>query len=459
MEEKILVADDDRGMRIFMLEALKKRGYAVEGVQSAEEALDRIKASPFDLVILDVRLPGISGIEAMSKIKEIDPQALILVMTAYGSKEVALEAVRKGAYDYFTKPFRIEEMEVVISRALEKKRLEGEVRLLRSRVGEDYGAAGLIFTSPGMWGVWGKMEKISPTDSTVLITGESGTGKELIANFIHNRSKRKNLPFIKLNCVAIPDGLLESELFGHEKGAFTGAVSRRPGKFELAHRGSFFLDEIGDMSPSTQAKILRVLQEREFERVGGSEVIKVDVRIITATNKDLKKRVSEGSFREDLYYRLNVMTLHLPPLRERREDIPILAEYFLEMVNKRVGASIKGFSGEALETLLDYTWPGNVRELKNVVERAVVMTEGDIISSNSLSLGEKEDGEIEIPEMPSLDETMASIEKKMIVDTLRKVGGVQKRASRLLGITERSLWHKVKKYNIRVEEIKNLQNL
>jgi len=456
---KILVVEDDEGMRIFVASALKKRGYTVSEAETGEGALEKIKEEPFDLIIMDVRLPGISGIEALDKIKEIDPQAIILIMTAYGKREMALEAIKKGAYDYFSKPFQIEEMEVIINRSLEKRRLEEEIRQLRRELARDHGASGLVFAGPQMERIYEVVGRVSPTDSTVLITGESGTGKELIADLIHNQSKRKDMPFIKLNCVAIPEGLLESELFGHEKGAFTGAYARRQGKFELAHKGTLFLDEIGDMSPPTQAKILRVLQEREFERVGGGKTIKVDVRIIAATNKDLKKKVAGGAFREDLYYRLNVVNIHLPPLRERRGDIPILAAHFLELKNMRTGRKIKDFSSDALDILINYPWPGNVRELKNTVERAVILTEGNIIDSTCLFMEDRNAGEIESLSGPSLDSAMASIEKKMILDALEKAGGIQKRAAKLLGITERSLWHKVKKYQIRVGAIKKLKNL
>ena len=456
---KILVVEDDEGMRIFVASALKKRGYTVSEAETGEGALEKIKEEPFDLIIMDVRLPGISGIEALDKIKEIDPQAIILIMTAYGKREMALEAIKKGAYDYFSKPFQIEEMEVIINRSLEKRRLEEEIRQLRRELARDHGASGLVFAGPQMERIYEVVGRVSPTDSTVLITGESGTGKELIADLIHNQSKRRDMPFIKLNCVAIPEGLLESELFGHEKGAFTGAYARRQGKFELAHEGTLFLDEIGDMSLPTQAKILRVLQEREFERVGGGKTIKVDVRIIAATNKDLKKKVAGGAFREDLYYRLNVVNIHLPPLRERRGDIPILAAHFLELKNMRTGRKIKDFSSDALDILINYPWPGNVRELKNTVERAVILAEGNIIDSTCLFMEDRNAGEIESLSGPSLDSAMASIEKKMILDALEKAGGIQKRAAKLLGITERSLWHKVKKYRIRVREIKKLKNL
>ena len=459
MKGKILVVEDDEGMRMFVTSVLKKRGYTVSEAETGENALEKVREGAFDLIIMDVKLPGISGIEALEKIKEIDPSAIILIMTAYGNREMALEAIKKGAYDYFSKPFQIKDMEVIINRSLEKRRLEEEIRQLRRELARDHRDSGLVFADREMERIHDMVELVSPTDSTVLITGESGTGKELIADLIHSRSKRRDMPFIKLNCVAIPEGLLESELFGHEKGAFTGAHTMKQGKFELANGGTLFLDEIGDMSSPTQAKILRVLQEMEFERVGGSKTIKVDVRIIAATNKDLKKRVAEGAFREDLYYRLNVVNIHLPALRDRKGDIPILAEHFLGLTDMKMGRKIKGFTSEALDTLINYPWPGNVRELKNVVERAVILAKGDLIDSNCLSIETGRPGTMEPVSGPSLDRAVASVEKGMILDALEKAGGIQKKAAKILGITERSLWHKVKKYQIKVKEIKKLKKL
>jgi len=486
MSEKILVVDDDQTMRLFLTEALKKRGYEVEEAISAEEALDKIRVAsprspvssqikpktgdprpatdnrqpdPFDLIIMDVRLPQMSGIEAVSRIREIDPQAIVIVVTAYGKKEIALEAIREGAYDYFTKPFKLEEMEIVIERALEKRRLQHEIRTLRQKVVEGYQFKEIIGQSESIKSVLSLVTKVAPLDSTVLITGKSGTGKELIAHAIHQRSRRCESPFIKVNCAAIPDGLLESELFGHEKGAFTGAHTQRPGKFELAHQGTIFLDEVGDMSPATQAKVLRVLEQKELERVGGRETFKVDVRVIAATNQDLSQAMKEKRFRDDLYFRLNVFPIKLPPLRERKEDIPLLVDHFIEEANLKLGTSINGVSKDAMELLLGYEWPGNIRELKNVMERAATLAEEDLITSKIATLsfeGPKERKDFSIPEAPtSLGETVEEMERQLILNALQKTGGVQIEAAKILGINEKNLWKKIKKHGIDVKELKS----
>ena len=460
MSEKILIVDDDQTIRLVLTEALKKKGFELEEAGSAEEALDKIRVAPrpnpFDLVIMDVRLPKMSGLEAVSRIRELDREAIVIVVTAYGGKEIALEAIRKGAYDYFTKPFKLEEMEIVIERALEKRRLQNEVRTLRERVKKDREFEDIVGQSEGIKNVLELVTKVAPLDSTVLITGESGTGKELIANAIHRRSRRCGGAFIKVNCAAIPEGLFESALFGHEKGAFTGAHTQRLGKFELAHRGTIFLDEVGDMSPSTQAKVLRVLEQKELERLGGDKTLKVDVRVIAATNQDLSQALKEKRFREDLYYRLNVFPIQLPPLRERKEDIPILIDNFLADANLRLGTSITGVSRDALEPLLRYHWPGNIRELKNIMERAATMAEGEFITSKviTLSFAGPKSG-LALPELPaSLGETIEEVERQLIIGALQKTGGIQVEAAKLLGITEKNLWKKIKKHGIDVKELK-----
>ena len=460
MSEKILIVDDDQAIRLVLTEALKKKGFELEEAGSAEEALDKIRVAPrpnpFDLVIMDVRLPKMSGLEAVSRIRELDREAIVIVVTAYGGKEIALEAIRKGAYDYFTKPFKLEEMEIVIERALEKRRLQNEVRTLRERVKKDREFEDIVGQSEGIKNVLELVTKVAPLDSTVLITGESGTGKELIANAIHRRSRRCGGAFIKVNCAAIPEGLLESALFGHEKGAFTGAHTQRLGKFELAHRGTIFLDEVGDMSPSTQAKVLRVLEQKELERLGGDKTLKVDVRVIAATNQDLSQALKEKRFREDLYYRLNVFPIQLPPLRERKEDIPILIDNFLADANLRLGTSITGVSRDAMEPLLRYHWPGNIRELKNIVERAATMAEGEFITSKviTLSFAGPKSG-LALPELPAyLGEIIEEVERQLIIGALQKTGGIQVEAAKLLGITEKNLWKKIKKHGIDVKELK-----
>lgn len=487
MSEKILIVDDDQTIRLVLTESLKKRGFELEEAGSAEEALDKIgvachespvtsqtklktgdprpatgdrQPNPFDLVIMDVRLPKMSGLEAVSRIRELDPQAIVIVVTAYGGKEIALEAIRKGAYDYFTKPFKLKEMEIVIERALEKRRLQNELMTLRERVKKSHEFEDIVGQGEGIKNVLALVTRVAPLDSTVLITGESGTGKELIANAIHRRSKRWGGAFIKVNCAAIPEGLLESELFGHEKGAFTGAYTQRLGKFELAHRGTIFLDEVGDMTLTTQAKVLRVLEQKELERLGGDKTLKVDVRVIAATNQDLSQALKEKRFREDLYFRLNVFPIQLPPLRERKEDIPILVDHFIQETNLRLGTNINGISKDAMELLLGYQWPGNIRELKNVVERSATLTEAEFITSKIITLsfrGPKERLDFGLPELPtSLGETVEEVERQLIINALQKTGGIQIEAAKILGITEKNLWKKIKKHMINVKELKIL---
>lgn len=453
MMEKILIIDDDQGMQFFLGELLRKKGYQIEVATSAETALSKVEKDSFSLILLDVRLPGMSGVDAIRRLRELEPQAPIIIMTAYGTKETALQALQQGAYDFFTKPIMVDELLCVLRRALEKRQLQLEIAALEERLKKRYEFENIIGSSGPMQEVFALVRKVAATDSSVIIYGESGTGKELIAQAIHANSPRGNKSFVKLNCVAIPEGLLESELFGHEKGAFTGAVTQKIGKFELANEGTIFLDEIGDMTLATQSKILRVLQEREFERVGGTKTIKIDVRIIAATNKDLKKAVEDKQFREDLYFRLNVVPIQLPPLRERKEDIPPLVEHFLKEASLKVKKEIKGISKDALEVLMEYNWPGNVRELENCIERAAVITEGEFIAKESLPLyltGPEEARPISQEAGISLDESLAAMEKKLILEALSQAGGIQVKAARLLGITERSLWHRIKKFDIKI---------
>jgi Nif-specific regulatory protein len=452
MTEKILVVDDDQGIRFFLGEVLKKKKYEVDTASSAEQALNKVKKDNYSLIILDVRLPGISGIEVIKRLKELDSAVPIIVMTAYGSKELAVQAVQEGAYDFFVKPIKLEEFLIILRRAMEKRQLQREVSKLEESLKKKYDFENIAGASGPMQEVFALVKKVAGTDSSVIIYGESGTGKELIAQAIHTHSLRKDKPFVKLNCVAIPEGLLESELFGHEKGSFTGAIAQKAGKFELANGGTIFLDEIGDMTLPTQAKILRVLQEKEFERVGGTKTIKVDVRVIAATNKNLQKAVEEKAFREDLFFRLNVVPIYLPPLRERKGDIPLLVEHFLKETREKVKKKILGVSQEALELLMEYPWPGNVRELENCIERAAVIVEGDLITKDCLPIyvTTHEGQKVQSESNGSIDGALANIEKKLILEALEKVGGVQVKAAKLLGITERSLWHRIKKYDIKV---------
>ena len=460
MPERILVVDDDRQMQRMLREALTRQGFEVDVAPDAETALEKLPGEAFALVLLDIRLPGMSGLDALPRILGLDPQMPVIMITGHGNRQVAVQAIQAGAYDFFEKPFRMDVFTIVLRRALEKRALTREVHTLAERLDSRLQVGNMVGESPAMQGVFNLVSKVVPTDATVLISGQSGTGKELIAEAIHHNGPRRDQPFVKLNCTAIPDTLLESELFGHEQGAFTGATRRKLGKFELASGGTIFLDEIGDMSLATQAKILRVLQEREIDRVGGTEPIKVDVRIVAATNKDLAKAVEEGAFREDLYFRLDVFSIHLPSLRERLEDLPPLVERCVARFARKLGKDLKGFSPEAMNFLLAHDWPGNVRELENVVERAAVLAEEpvmgpDCLPSHLVSL------EPRVPDVPTLipgralDDTLTEIEHRLIRDALRRTGGIQTRAARLLGISERSLWHRVRKLGIDVGDIKD----
>ncbi|GKT09313.1 sigma-54 dependent transcriptional regulator [Desulforhabdus sp. TSK] len=452
MSWNILIVDDDPGMQSALNEVLKKRGYEGELAGSAEEALEKMEEKSFDLLLLDIMLPGMSGLEAIPKIKQLANQGEIILMTAHGSKDVTLEAISMGAYDYFTKPFSLKEMDVVIKRALEKRRLEKELSQLKCRFQSNGPLSRIIGESECMKGVKAVLEKIAPLDTTVLITGESGTGKELIADVIHALSKRASGPFVKINCASIPENLLESELCGHEKGAFTGAALAKPGKFELADGGSILMDEIGDMPFSLQAKLLRLVEQKGFERLGGSKTLSVDVRIIAATNQDLKSLIKEKNFREDLYYRLNVGTVHLPPLRERKEDLPLLAQYFIHQINRKLGTRVSGISREGLDIVTEHDWPGNIREFANTLERAVIMSSGAILSAQDMRMtlsnrpypphGDDKAAPI------SLGETLDNVERNLILNALRKCGGKQCGAAKLLGLNPKNLWKKIQKHGL-----------
>ncbi len=455
MEGKILVVDDDPDMQFFLKKALDKFGATYEIADAIASAKSVLSKGEWDLVLLDYKLPDGNGLEFLPIIQKMAPEAVIVVMTAYGSKNLAMEALKAGAYDYFTKPFKLEEMEVVIKRALERSSLLKEIKRLRTERETNIRWDRIIGNSSAMQEVFHTLKRIEDTDITVLITGESGTGKELIAEAIHRHSKRKDKPFVKLNCVAIPEGLLESELFGYERGAFTGAIQRKKGKFELAHGGTIFLDEIGDMTPATQAKILRVLQDKVIERVGGSEPMQVDVRIIAATNKDLNQAVKNGAFREDLFFRLNVMGIHLPPLRKRPEDIPLLVEYFIQKANKKHNRHVTGLTREAMGCFLAYYWPGNVREMENLIERLVVMSETEWIGVDRLPETLRRGSPLIETEEKPLPEALEDIERALIIEALTKTSGVQAKAAKKLGISERSLWHRVKKLGIDVVQIRN----
>lgn len=453
MPERILVVDDDAGMQAALQEVLAKRGYEGDSAFSAEEALEKTAVNSYDLILLDVRLPGISGLEAIPRIMSQGDQGDIIMMTAHGSREMALEAIGKGAYDFFTKPFNLQEMDVVIKRAIEKRRLKGEVERLKSRLRKEDGLIDrIVGASRCMKQLKGMIQRIAPLETTVLITGESGTGKELVADLIHSLSPRVSGPFIKINCASIPENLLESELCGHERGAFTGAVSMKEGKFELAHKGTILMDEIGEMPYTLQAKLLRLVEQKQFERLGGRKAISVDVRIIAATNQDVTSLIKEKRFREDLYYRLNVGAIHVPPLRERKDDLPLLIDHFLREINVKLGTNVTAVSREGMELLLNHDWPGNVREFANLLERAVIHCFGRTLSREEVNMAfqrvprivESSEREVAI----SLGETLEEIEKTLIITALRKNKGKQCDAARSLGINPKNLWKKIRKHQI-----------
>ncbi len=452
MSEKprILVVDDEESHRIMLRAVLKDEGYEVVEAADGTEAVRAVEQEPFDLVLLDVRMKTMDGIEALNEIRKISPLIPVLIMTAYASVKTAVEALKAGAFDYLTKPLDIEELKILIEKALELYHLREENLTLKERLGDRFDFSKIIGKSRKMRELFDTLSLVAPTDATILILGESGTGKELVANAIHHNSFRKSQPFIKISCSALPETLLESELFGHERGAFTGAIARREGRFQLAHRGTIFLDEVGEMSQTTQMKLLRVLQEKEFEPLGSTQTLKVDVRVIAATHKDLTQEVKEGRFRDDLFYRLNVIPIHLPPLRERKEDIPDLANHFLSQYREKNKKEIKEFSPKALDLLIRYEWPGNIRELENCIERAVIVARGELIapvdlppSIQNLPAG-KGDSEILFPAGISLQEA----EKALILKTLEDAGGNRSRAAEILGINRRTLQMKLKEYGM-----------
>jgi two-component system response regulator HydG len=449
---KILVVDDEESHRIMLRAVLTADGYRVAEAADGTEAIRAVEKEAFDIILLDIRMTNMDGIEALSEIRKISPLVPVLIMTAYASVKTAVEALKAGAFDYMTKPLDIEEVKILIEKALEHYHLRTENLALKERLGDRFDFSRIIGRSGKMKTLLDTLAMVAPSDATVLIMGESGTGKEVVANAIHHNSPRAGQPFIKVSCAALPETLLESELFGHERGAFTGAVTRREGRFQLAHRGTIFLDEVGEMNPALQTKLLRVLQEKEFEPVGSARTIKVDIRVIAATNKDLTKEVREGRFREDLYYRLNVVPVTMPPLRERKEDIPPLADHFLAVYREKNRKPLKGISGKALDLLVRYDWPGNIRELENCIERAVIMAKEEMITPvdfppqiQKLS-GEKETGGFAIPYGISLE----AMERELIVKTLAETGGNRTRASEILGINRRTLQNKLKEYGINV---------
>jgi two-component system NtrC family response regulator len=453
--DTVLIVDDEKNYLVVLEALLAPEGYEIMTVDNAQAALGLIEEADLDLLITDMKMPGMSGMKLLEASKKIKPELPVIMMTAYGTIEMAVEAMKKQAYDYITKPFRNEELKLTVQKALQNHRLIKENRLLTEALSDRYRYGKIIGKSKPMLEVYDLIRKVAQSKASVLITGPSGTGKELIAKAIHYDSPRKERPFISVNCGALTETLLESELFGHEKGAFTGAIAMKKGRFELADGGTLFLDEVGEMTPSLQVKLLRVLQEMEFERVGGTKTIEVDVRVLSASNRNLKEDVAQGSFREDLFYRLNVIHVEVPPLKERKEDIRLLVHHFIEKYRQDEGKSKIDLAPETWKALYSYPWPGNVRELENVIERAVVLNSGDLIESGDLppEFSEKPQ-ELDIDRFISpgaeLQPTLEKIEEKMIRRALVQADNVQAHAAEMLGITKSLIQHKMKKYNIRV---------
>jgi len=448
VNQTILVVDDDLAHRTMLKKLLGGWGYDVSEADDGSSAIDAVNQRAFDLILMDIRMLKVSGIEALEQIKIINPAIPVIIMTAYASVETAVDTLKKGAYDYLTKPLDFDELQIAINRATEHNRLKKENEYLKERLGQKFDTQNMIGRSPLMVKLLETVAQVAATEATVLITGKSGTGKEMIANAIHYNSTRKDAPFIKINCAALTESLLESELFGHEKGSFTGADKRREGKFRQADGGSIFLDEVSEMSAAMQVKLLRVLQERELTRVGGAEVIAINVRVIAASNKDLKKEMEQKRFREDLFYRLNVVALQVPALHGRKEDIPLLAQHFLEMFATKNKKNIKGFTPQSMEKLVKYAWPGNVRELMNAVERAVVLSRAEYLDADELALlmadSPNASGieQLAVPENMLLDE----VEKRSILEAINTCGGNKSEAARRLGITRKTLRKKLDKY-------------
>ena len=453
----ILVIDDEEGVTEFLREVLEDAGYRVETANDGYRALALVQEIPPDAILLDIRMPELDGLQVMERIQRIDGGLPVILMTAFGTTEMAIQAMKAGAFDYIVKPFNLDELILTVKKAVTMKQLASEVEILRGNHSAktapvDLPVDVMIGQSLPMQNVYKTIGRVAGSNVTVLIQGESGTGKELVARAIHDNSERRDGPFVKINCATIPENLMESELFGYEKGAFTGAGARKPGKFELAHQGTIFLDEIGELTLSAQAKLLRVLQEKEFERVGGTQNIRVDVRILAATNKDLQRCVQEGIFREDLYFRLRVVIIRLPPLREHLEDVPVLARYFLQHYSRELNQPVNDFSPEAMLLLQQYDWPGNVRELRNVCEQAVVLARGPIIMPEdlpfSLHASGRELREAVLKPGATLKEIVADVERQVILRTLREHNWNRTATARALGLNRRSLYAKMKEYGL-----------
>ena len=454
----ILVVEDEAKMRRLLELNLSEEGHTVHTAADAETGMKFLRKERVDLVITDLRLPGKDGLDFLQAVKSTNAALPVIVMTAYGTVETAVEAMKAGASDYVLKPFSLEEMKLIVGKELGVRRLVEENRSLREALGHRYEFSNIVARSAGMQEVLATVERVAATNSTVLLGGESGVGKDMVARAIHEHSQRRSGPFIKINCTAIPENLLESELFGYEKGAFTGAVNSKPGKFELADKGTIFLDEIGDVPGSTQVKLLRVLQDREFERLGGTKTIKVDVRVVAATNQDLRAALEEGTFREDLYYRLNVVPISIPPLRDRREDVPYLVDHFVARFGRESGKPLKGITPGAQKKLMDFHWPGNVRELENIIERAVALSPGETIDVDDIRLdlspakpaygvAAATRGE-ETGPFPPDGTTLEQFEDEIIKESLRRTNGNKSQAARLLGISRNALRYRLSKMGL-----------
>jgi two-component system, NtrC family, response regulator AtoC len=447
---KILVVDDEKNMRWALERALKAQGYEVYQAEDGKQGLEAALHIRPELVILDLKMPEMDGLAVLTALKEQVPEIMVVMITAHGSTASAVEAMKLGAYDYINKPFDIDELKLVVAKALEVENLKATVQRLEHEVKERYSFQNIIGKGQVIQNIFALIERIADTNATVLIQGESGTGKELVARALHYSSNRKNNPFIQVNCAALPESLLESELFGHEKGAFTGAIAQRQGRFELANGGTIFLDEIGEISPQVQVKLLRVIQERSFERIGGQQTINIDVRVVAATNKDLAVEMREGRFREDLFYRLNVIPLHMPSLRERKEDIPLLIEHFLKKYDPK--GRISSVHPAALKLLVDYYWPGNVRELENTMERLAIVTPGATIEESDIPAEFRHSRVLPGPEvrfmMPESGLDLEQVEKAFITQAMELAQGNKSKAAKLLGLTRHTLLYRIEKHNL-----------
>ncbi len=464
VQEKILLVDDEPHILELLSVALEDEEYGILVASNGKEALGQLEKEGPQVVLLDIRMPGMDGLEVLGQIKETSQDVSVIMITAFGAMETVLESMKLGAYDYLTKPLDLEKVKVLVRRALEAQKLAQEVTSLRLKVKEKYQLENIVGKHPKMFEVYKMIGRVMDNKATVLILGETGTGKEVVARAIHFNGPFKDEPFIAIDCASLPSDLLESELFGHEKGAFTGAIAQKMGKFELANKGTLFLDEIGNLTLATQVKLLRFMQEKRIERVGGTKSIELDVRIVTATNLDLEKAVKEGSFREDLYYRLNVITIPLPPLKERRDDIPLLVEHFLQKYRSESKGKVKYVLPETMDLLMRYDWRGNVRELENVIERATVIGKSEAILIEELPLRIQEQKVVSEPELGStagklsFEERVEDFEKRLIINALEKTNWVQTKAAELLGTSRSIIKYKVKKYGIKKDEGRREEN-